>query len=179
MWVKECWLQQEKKITSLGQRWFKRNKTHTGNKQGDRHFMKRISSFIWNQPWSKAKKKERRKGTAGTACCALALLLMASSMKCVCRGTCVWACASVHICVRYLLDEGKARNHGGTWLRIIYSLPPPYNNPCSKFQSSRSGENPQRAIFWQLFSHLNPPSSNLNNTVQTLARVPMFILEGV
>lgn len=81
-----------------GWRLFERNKTCTGNKQGDRHFKKQISSFIGNQPWSKAKKKKRKKrrmGTAGTACCALELLLMAST-KYVCRGICARArvCAS-------------------------------------------------------------------------------------
>lgn len=87
-------------------------------------------------------------------------------------------CSCVCIRAGRLLHGGKGTNHPGTCLRIIYSLPPPHNSPGSKFQCRPSGENPPRTILCQLFSHLNPPSSNLNNAVQTPALVPMVLFGG-
>lgn len=93
-----------------------------------------------------------------------------------------WAntCESTRVCIQAgpLLRGGKGTNHPGTSLTIIYSLPSPLNNPASKFQRQHSGENPPRTILCQLFSHLNPPSSNLNNRVQTPALVPMVLFGG-
>lgn len=44
--------------------------------------------------------------------------------------------------------------------------------------STDTRENPPRTILCQLFSHVNLSSSNLNNTVQTPALVPMLLFGG-